>query len=75
MSHNITGRPISTMISILSDAVEMAGGQRALSRKTGIPQSNISAVLGKKRPMTTEIVNALGYVTHTVCIPMQGQNR
>ena len=75
MSHDITGRPISTMISVLSDAVEMAGSQHALSRKIGIPQSNISAVLSKKRPMTTEIVNALGYITHTVCIPMRGQNR
>lgn len=71
----ITGRPITGMVSVLSDAVELAGGQRALSRKIGVPQPHISAILSERRPMTTEVVNALGYITHTVCIPMKGQNR
>lgn len=74
MSQNITGRPIATMRSILADAVEMAGGQNAWARKTGIPQSVVSETLNERREVSESIVNALGYVTQTVCIPMKGQN-
>ncbi|PYD78196.1 hypothetical protein CFR80_16865 [Komagataeibacter oboediens] len=62
------------MKSILADAVELAGGQHAWSRKTGIPQSVVSLTLNDQREMSESIVNALGYVTQTVCIPMKGQN-
>lgn len=73
---DITGRPISSMKSVLEDAVSLAGGQRAWSRKTGINQADVSQALnGKKDPMPESIINALGYVVQTVCIPMRGQNR
>lgn len=74
MTHQITGRPITEMKSVLADAVELAGGQHAWSRKTGIPQSVVSLTLNDQREVSESIVNALGYVTRTVCIPMKGQN-
>ncbi|WP_308718975.1 hypothetical protein [Komagataeibacter xylinus] len=74
MTHQITGRPIAEMKSVLADAVELAGGQHAWSRKTGIPQSVVSLTLSGRRDVSENIVNALGYVTRTVCLPMKGQN-
>jgi len=75
MSQDITGRPIAAMKSVLADAVDLAGGQRAWARKTGISQTDVSLTLNGHREISQPILNALGYVTQTVCIPMQGQNR
>lgn len=74
MTHQIAGRPISEMKSILADAVEMAGGQHAWSRKTGISQTQISLTLAGKRDPSEAIINALGYVVRPVFIPVKGQN-
>lgn len=71
-------RPISDAQSIVSDAVEMAGGQRALARLRGISQSDISQSLNNgPRDARNRVLPGLGYfvVTIEVIRPMKGQNR
>jgi len=70
----VNALPIASMRSVLVDAVELAGGQRAWSAKTGIQQSIISETINGKREVSEPIINALGYVVQTYCIPMKGQN-
>ncbi|MBM9401581.1 helix-turn-helix transcriptional regulator [Gluconacetobacter azotocaptans] len=74
MTRLITGRPIADMKSVLADAVDLAGGQRAWSRKTGISQTEISLIINGHRAPSEAIANALGYVVHQVCVPVWGQN-
>ena len=75
MTRQILGRPISSMKSVLADAVEMAGGQRAWCRKTGNNQADVSLALsGKKDPVPASIINYHGYDVQEVCVPVKGQN-
>ena len=70
--------PISKMRELLSEAVELADGQRKWSRKTGIPQSVVSDVLsGKINPPPESVINALGYIVlEPMCVPAKrGRNR
>jgi len=62
------------MRSVLADAVDLAGGQRAWAAKTGIQQSIISETINGKREVSEPIINALGYVVQTICIPMRRLN-
>ncbi|MBS1098563.1 hypothetical protein JK191_13635 [Gluconobacter sphaericus] len=69
-------RPISDAQSIVSDAVELAGGQHALSRQLHISQSDISqAVNNGRTDSRNRVLNALGYVVVETIRPMKGQNR
>lgn len=69
--------PISDIRSRLSDQVDLAGGQRALSRKIGIPQPLISKILSdENEPIPDSVPNALGYFVHRICTPgRKGMNR
>lgn len=70
--------PIANSQSIIVDAVEMAGGQRALARKIGLSQSDISQALsGSPADIPDRVFNALGYFVRTekYLVPMKGQNR
>ncbi|MFT9381537.1 helix-turn-helix domain-containing protein [Gluconobacter sp. P5B12] len=71
-------RPIGDAQSIVADAVEMAGGQRALARLRGIAQSDISQALNSGPvDARNRVLNGLGYVVATLEVirPMKGQNR
>ncbi|KXV70992.1 hypothetical protein AD952_11130 [Acetobacter cerevisiae] len=61
----------------LADRVDLEGGQRALSRKIGIPQPVISKVLsGASETIPESIINALGYIVRPMCVPARkGMNR
>ncbi|ATJ92652.1 hypothetical protein CIW82_13520 [Acetobacter tropicalis] len=65
------------MRSRLADRVDLAGGQRALSRKIGIPQPVISKVLsGATETIPESLINALGYIVRPMCVPARkGMNR
>ncbi|MCG4254235.1 hypothetical protein K6W37_10090 [Acetobacter senegalensis] len=65
------------MRSRLADRVDLAGGQRALSRKIGIPQPVISKVLsGAAETIPESLINALGYIVRPMCVPARkGMNR
>ncbi|KXV66621.1 helix-turn-helix domain-containing protein [Gluconobacter oxydans] len=72
----MTERPISDAQSIVSDAVELAGGQHALARELRISQSDISqAVNNGRTDSRNRVLNALGYVVVETIRPMKGQNR
>lgn len=74
--HYVTGRVITSMKSLLAEAVEMEGGQRAWSRKTGINQAKISQALSPNGCPTEAMMNALGYSVIPVCVPARkGMNR
>ncbi|KXV12579.1 helix-turn-helix domain-containing protein [Gluconobacter oxydans] len=69
-------RPISDAQSIVSDAVELAGGQHALARELRINQSDISQAVNNGRPdARNRVLNALGYAVVETIRPMKGQNR
>jgi len=68
--------PITEARSIVSDAVEMAGGQHALARNLRINQSDISqAVNNGRTDSRNRVLNALGYAVIETIRPMRGQNR
>ncbi|MEE8663477.1 MAG: helix-turn-helix transcriptional regulator [Acetobacter sp.] len=67
-------KTIDAMRKVLADAVDLAGGQHAFSRKTGIHQPTIAKMLSGERSISESAINALGYVVQPVCIPMRGQN-
>lgn len=74
----MTDRPIGDAQSIITDAVEMAGGQRALARLRGIAQSDISQALNNgPADARNRVLNGLGYFVATLEVirPMKGQNR
>ena len=71
----ITGKRLSALIPILADAVEMEGSQRRWAEKHGFNQADVSKVLNEKIPMPTTMANALGYITHVVCVPLRKTNR
>ncbi|GEM17995.1 helix-turn-helix domain-containing protein [Gluconobacter oxydans] len=74
----MTDIPIGNAQSIIADAVEMAGGQRALARLRGIAQSDISQSLNNgPHDARNRVLNGLGYFVATVEVirPMKGQNR
>lgn len=68
-------RRAGDMLEILRDAVDMEGGQRAWGRATGIDPAEVSKVLNRHKPITEPMINALGYVTQVVCVPMRETNR
>ncbi|NHN93769.1 hypothetical protein GVI59_17830 [Acetobacter sicerae] len=61
----------------LADRVELAGGQRELSRQIGIAQPVISKVLsGRGDTIPESLINALGYFVQPMCVPaLKGMNR
>ncbi|MCW2264134.1 putative transcriptional regulator [Gluconobacter cerinus] len=71
--------PITEVKSLVADAVELAGGQRALARRRGVSQSDISQALnGGRKDARNRVLNALGYSVVTppeYLVPMWGQNR
>ena len=72
----MTPFPVSEIRSRLADAVELAGGQSAWSRKTGVSRSVVSEVLSHKRDIPESIINALGYIVVPMCVPAKrGMNR
>ncbi|OUJ10322.1 hypothetical protein [Acetobacter sp. DsW_059] len=73
----MTPFPVEEIRERLADAVEMAGGQRALSRKISIPQPVISKVLsGATETIPESLINALGYIVLPMCVPARkGMNR
>ncbi|MCP1275085.1 hypothetical protein NKW43_15685 [Gluconobacter albidus] len=72
----MTDIPIGKAQSIVADAVEMAGGQRALSRLRGIAQCDISqAINNGADDARNRVLNALGYAVVEVIRPLKGQNR
>lgn len=73
----MTPFPLSKFRSRLADRVELAGGQRELSRQIGIAQPLISKVLsGKAETIPESLINALGYFVQPMCFPARkGMNR
>lgn len=73
----MTPFPIAEIRQRLADQVDLAGGQRALARKIGIPQPVISKILSdENEPIPDSVPNALGYFVHRVCTPgLRGMNR
>ncbi|MFT8718789.1 hypothetical protein [Acetobacter sp.] len=73
----MTPFPVEEIRSRLADRVELAGGQRALSRQIGIAQPVISAVLsGQRETIPESLINALGYCVRPMCVPaLKGMNR
>ena len=73
--NTITGKRLSAMVQVLADAVELEGSQRRWAERNGFSQSDVSKVLAGKVPMPGPMVNALGYITHVVCVPLRKTNR
>ena len=72
----MTAFPVSEIRERLAEAVDLAGGQSAWARKTGVPRSTVSEVLSQKRDMPESIINALGYIVMPMCVPARkGLNR
>lgn len=73
----MTPFPVEEIRSRLADRVDLAGGQRALSRKIGISQPVISKVLsGASETIPESVINALGYIVVPMCVPAKrGMNR
>lgn len=73
----MTPFPVDEIRQRLADRVDLEGGQRALSRKIGIPQPVISKVLsGASETIPESIINALGYIVRPMCVPARkGMNR
>ncbi|GBQ10402.1 hypothetical protein AA14362_2540 [Acetobacter cerevisiae DSM 14362] len=73
----MTPFPVEEIRQRLADRVDLEGGQRALSRKIGIPQPVISKVLsGSSETIPESVINALGYIVRPMCVPaLKGMNR
>nr|WP_279184704.1 hypothetical protein [Acetobacter syzygii] len=72
----MTPFPVEEIRSRLADAVDLAGGQSAWARKTGIHRTTVSEVLSQKRDIPESIINALGYIVRPMCVPARkGMNR
>lgn len=69
--------PVEEIRNRLADRVELAGGQRELSRQIGIAQPVISKALsGRSETIPESLINALGYYVTPMCVPvLKGMNR
>lgn len=57
--------PIPEFLPILRREIELAGGVRAFSRKTGVNQATVSQCINGRIPVPDAVCNAIGYVKVT----------